>query len=486
MTELRNDRHLSVHDLSRRINEGDIDTVVVAFTDMQGRLQGKRMHGVYFAEHVLEHGTEGCNYLLAVDIDMNTVDGYAISSWQQGYGDMEFALDLQTIRLLPHQPGAAMVQCDLVWLDRAPVRQSPRTILRAQLDRVAERGMVALAGTELEFIAFTTSYEDAADRHYRDLVPVNQYNVDYSILGGSRAEPLLREIRNDLYAAGLDVESVKGECNFGQHEIGFLYADVLTAADNHAVYKTMAKEIAAQHGQSITFMAKYNEREGNSCHIHLSLRGKDGSTVFWAEHSDEVRPSNRPDEGGLGSAEPTDRERSRSPRFGGRSRLYDSFVAGLLATMADFTLLYAPNINSYKRFAPGTFAPTAIAWGSDNRTCAVRLVGHGPSARLENRVPGADVNPYLALAAMLAGGLHGIENDLELGPELTGNAYTSGGQTVPRTLRDARDAFAGSDIARTVFGDDVVDHYTNMADVELAAFDAAVTDWELRRSFERM
>ena len=281
MSELRNDRHLSVHDLRRRINEGDIDTVVVAFTDMQGRLQGKRMHAVYFADHVLEHGTEGCNYLLAVDIDMNTVDGYAISSWDRGYGDFEFALDPRTIRLLPHQPGAAMVQCDLVWLDHSPVRQSPRTILQTQLDRVADRGLVALAGTELEFIAFHTSYEAAARQHYHDLVPVNAYNIDYSILGGARAEPLLREIRNTMYAAGLDVESAKGECNFGQHEIGFLYADALTTADNHAVYKTVAKEIAAQQGRSITFLAKYDEREGSSCHIHLSLRGADGSTVFW-------------------------------------------------------------------------------------------------------------------------------------------------------------------------------------------------------------
>ena len=454
MTELRNDRHLSVHDLRRRINEGDIDTVVVACTDMQGRLQGKRMHAAYFADYVLEHGTEGCNYLLAVDIDMNTVDGYAISSWDRGYGDMEFVLDPQTIRLLPHQPGAAMVQCDFVWLDHAPVRESPRTILKEQLAKVAERGFVALAGTELEFIAFETSYADAWNSGYRDLVPINTYNVDYSILGGSRAEPLLREIRNTAYAAGMDVESAKGECNFGQHEIGFLYADALTTADNHVVYKTMAKEIAAQQGRSITFMAKYNEREGSSCHIHLSLRGADGSLVF------------------------ADGD--------GRSKLYDSFVAGLLATMSDFTLLYAPNINSYKRFAAGSFAPTTIAWGTDNRTCALRLVGHGPSARLENRVPGGDVNPYLALAAMIAGGLHGIEEELELEPELVGNAYASGRAAVPHTLADAREAFAGSAVARAAFGDDVVDHYTNMADVELAAFGAAVTDWELRRSFERM
>ncbi len=454
MTELRNDRHLSVHELRLRIAEGDIDTVIVAFTDMQGRLQGKRMHGAYFAAHVLDDGTEGCNYLLAVDIDMNTVGGYAMSSWERGYGDMEFSLDTATIRRLTHQPATAMVQCDLVWLDHTPVVQSPRTILTTQLERAADLGYVALAGTELEFIAFNTSYEDAWNQRYRDLVPVNQYNVDYSILGGSRAEPLLREIRNVMYAAGMDVESAKGECNLGQHEIGFLYAEALTTADNHAVYKTAAKEIAAQRGQSLTFMAKYNEREGSSCHIHLSLRGRDGSTVFWAD--------------------------------GARTPLYDSFVAGLLATMADFTLLYAPNINSYKRFADGSFAPTTIAWGLDNRTCAVRLVGKGAGARLENRVPGGDVNPYLALAAMLAGGLYGIEHQLELGPELVGNAYASSLPTIPKTLRDARAGFHASAIAREVFGDEVVEHYTNMADVELAAFDAAVTDWELTRSFERM
>ena len=262
-----------------------------------------------------------------------------------------------------------------------------------------------------------------------------------------------------MYAAGLDVEGAKGECNFGQHEIGFLYADALVTADNHSVYKTVAKEIAAQRGQAITFMAKYNEREGSSCHIHLSLRGKDGDVVFWR---------------GAGS----DGE--------GRSRLYDSFVAGVLATMRDFTLMYAPNINSYKRFADGSFAPTAIAWGEDNRTCAVRLVGHGPSARMENRVPGGDVNPYLALAAMLAGGRHGIDQGLELEPELKGNAYHSDKPHVPHTLREARDAWASSAIARAAFGDDVVDHYTNMADVELKAFDAVGTDWELARSFERM
>ena len=454
--QLRNDRHLSMAQLLQRIETGKIDTVVVAATDMQGRLQGKRMHARYFADVVVPHGTEGCNYLLAVDVDMNTVDGYAMTSWESGYGDMEFVLDERTIRVLTHLPATAMVQADWVWPDHRPVLPSPRGILQRQLDRVAERGWEALAGTELEFIAFDTSYEQAHAQHYRVLTPVNQYNVDYSILGTTRAEPLLRAIRNTMYDAGLDVEAAKGECNFGQHEIGFLYADALTTADNHAVYKTVAKEIAAQQGKAITFMAKYDQREGSSCHIHMSLRGQDGSLVFW------------------------DADR------GERSPLYDHFVAGILATAADFTLLYAPNINSYKRFADGSFAPTAIAWGLDNRTCAVRLVGRGPSARLENRIPGADVNPYLALAAMLAGGLHGIEHELPLEPALEGNAYHSDKPHVPHTMGAAREAFVSSEVTRAALGEEVVDHYANMAAVELAAYDATVTDWERFRGFERL
>jgi glutamine synthetase len=459
-TMTRNERHLSVGELQHRISSGEIDTVVVAFTDMQGRLQGKRLHGRYFVDQVLPHGVEGCNYLLGVDVEMNTVEGYAITSWERGYGDMEFVLDLETIRLLPHFPATAMVQCDLAWPENGqgphrPVLESPRTILTRQVQRAADLGYVALAGTELEFIVFDDTYEEAHDRDYRGLTPSNQYNVDYSILGTSRVEPLLRDIRNTMYGAGTNVEGAKGECNLGQHEIGFLYDDVVVTADNHAVYKNVAKELAVRHGKSITFMAKYDEREGSSCHIHLSLRGADGSVVFWDDEA------------------------------GRRTPLYDSFVAGVLATMADFTLLYAPNVNSYKRFADASFAPTAIAWGEDNRTCAVRLVGRGPAARMENRVPGADVNPYLALAAMLAGGLHGVEAGLPLEGPTEGNAYTSGLPRVPHTLRDARDAFAGSKVARSALGDEVVDHYTNMADVELTAFGAAVTDWERRRCFER-
>jgi glutamine synthetase len=449
---------LAVERLRELIGSGEIDTVVVAFTDMQGRLQGKRIHAQFFLDSVLGHGTEGCNYLLAVDVDMNTVGGYAMSSWERGYGDMMFDLDLATLRLLPWVPGAAMVQCDLSWLDGSgPVTQSPRQVLSRQAERAAEHGWQALAGTELEFIVFDDTYEEAWKRGYTGLTPSNQYNVDYSILGTTRIEPLLRDIRNGMYAAGLVVESAKGECNLGQHEIAFKFADVITTGDNHSMYKNGAKEIAALHGKALTFMAKFNEREGNSCHIHMSLRGLDDSAVF-ADDS----------------------------RDGGHSELFDHFVAGVQATLPELTLLYAPNVNSYKRFQPGSFAPTAVAWGRDNRTCALRVVGHGAGLRVENRVPGGDVNPYLAMSAMLAGGLHGIENELPLEPAFVGNAYDSDKPHVPATLRAARDLFAGSEVARAAFGQDVVDHYLNAADVELAAFDAAVTDWERYRGFERL
>ncbi len=454
-THPRNERMLTVGQLRAMVAGDEIDTVILAFTDMQGRLQGKLLHAQFFLDSVLAHGVEGCNYLLAVDTEMNTVDGYDIASWAHGYGDMSFDLDLDTIRRLPHRAGSVMIQCDLS-IDGAPVAVSPRTILRKQADKAASLGFTALAGTELEFLVYTTSYEQAWEQGYRNLVPANQYNVDYSILGSCRVEPLLRTIRNMMYGAGMTVESAKGECNLGQHEIAFKYDDVITTADNHAVYKTAAKDIAQQAGQSLTFMAKPNQREGSSCHVHMSLRSLDGAILFWDEAA------------------------------GGRSALFDHFIAGVLRTMREFTLFYAPNINSYKRFVEGSFAPTAVAWGQDNRTCAVRLVGRGASARMENRLPGADVNPYLALAAMLAGGLYGIENELELQPETAGNAYSSASPRVPATLHQARDAFAGSSIAAEVFGEDVVRHYTHYADVEIAAFDAAITDWELRRGFERL
>ncbi|MFL6153158.1 MAG: glutamine synthetase family protein [Ornithinibacter sp.] len=449
---------LTVEDLRRQVEHGDVDTVLVAITDMQGRLQGKRLHAHYFLDVVLEHATEGCNYLLAVDVEMNTVEGYAMSSWERGYGDMFFEMDLTTLRHTPGHPASVTIQSDLTWLDGSgEVVQSPRTILKRQVAAAEAEGYAAFAGTELEFMLFEQSYEDGWDSRYQGLTGANRYNVDYSILGGSKVEPVLREIRNEMYTAGMNVESAKGECNFGQHEIGFLFDGVVRTCDNHSVYKTGAKEIAARHGQSLTFMAKFDEREGNSCHIHLSLRGTDGEVVF-ADHDREA----------------------------GRSELFDQFMAGLLATMRELTYFYAPNINSYKRFAAGSFAPTAVAWGSDNRTCALRVVGHGSGLRVENRLPGGDVNPYLAVAAMMAGGLHGIREGLELPAACEGNAYVGDYEHVPGTLAEARDLLAGSAVARAAFGDEVVDHYVNAADVEIRAFNAAVTDWERVRGFERM
>ena len=449
---------LTLDQLRVDIAAGDVDTVIVAFTDMQGRLQGKRLHGQFFLDHALGHGVEGCNYLLTVDVEMNTIDGYSMTSWERGYGDFEFVADMNTLRRTPGDPGSVTIQCDLAWLDGSgPVLQSPRTVLKKQIEAAAESGWIGLAGTELEFQVFEESFDDAWDLRYQGLTGANRYNVDYSIQGGQRVEGLLRTIRNEMYAAGMTVEGAKGECNLGQHEIGFLYDELLPTCDNHVIYKNGAKEIAAQFGQSLTFMAKYDQREGNSCHIHLSLRGADGEIVFADDEGE-----------------------------GGRSELFNQFLAGLLATMRDFTYFYAPNINSYKRFADGSFAPTAVAWGTDNRTCALRVVGKGAGMRVENRVPGGDANPYLAVAAMLAGGLYGIREKLELPEMCTGNAYTMDYDHVPRTLAQARDLLDASSMAREVFGDEVVDHYVKAADVEVQAFNAAVTDWERVRGFERL
>jgi glutamine synthetase len=436
---------MNLDELRTAVDAGEIDTVLLALCDMQGRLQGKRMTAAHFLDEVVPHAAEGCNYLLAVDVEMNTVAGYAMSSWERGYGDFVMRPDLDTLRAVPWHEGTALCLADLEWEDGSPVVASPRQILRGQLARLAGRGWQAFAGTELEFLIFRDTYEQAWHKAYRDLEPANLYNVDYSMIGTARVEPLLRRIRNAMMAAGMRVENSKGECNFGQHEINFRYGGALKTADDHVVYKTAAKEMAAQDGMSITYMAKFDEREGNSCHIHLSL-----------------------------------------DTFADDRGVFDAFVAGQLAALRELTLFYAPNINSYKRYAVGSFAPTAVAWGHDNRTCSMRVVGHGPSLRVENRVAGADVNPYLALSAMIAAGLHGVDSGLELEAPYEGNAYESDKPRVPATLHDARALFADSAVAREAFGQEVVEHYLNMADVELAAFDSAVTDWERYRSFERM
>nr|WP_240895442.1 glutamine synthetase family protein [Kineococcus siccus] len=447
---------MGVEQLRAAVAAGEIDTVLVAMTDMQGRLQGKRCSAEFFLDEVLSNATEGCDYLLAVDVEMNTVGGYALSSWEAGYGDVVLRPDLSTLRRVPWHEGTALVLCDVESTAGGSVDVSPRQVLRRQLDRLRERGLEAFVGTELEFLLFDDTYEQAWDKRYTGLQSANRWNLDYSLLGTARVEPVLRAISRGMTGAGLYVESAKGECNPGQQEIAFRYADALTTCDNHVVYKTGSKEIAAQLGRSLTFMAKYDEREGNSCHVHLSLRSTDGSAVL-----------------------PGDGEHGFSP-------LMRQLVAGQLAALRDLTYFLAPNINSYKRFAEGSFAPTAVAWGLDNRTCAVRVVGHGDGLRVENRVPGGDVNPYLVVAALVAAALHGMDADLPLPPVTTGNAYAGDADRVPGTLREAADALAGSEIARAAFGDAVVDHYVNAAHVELAAFESTVTDWERVRGFERL
>jgi glutamine synthetase len=442
---------MNLEELRGRVQDGDIDTVLVALTDMQGRLQGKRLTARHFLQEVAENGAEGCNYLLAVDVDMAPVEGYEMASWERGYGDFSMRPDLSTLRPVPWQEGTAMCLCDLVWEDGRDVVSSPRQILRLQLERLAERGWSANASTELELLVFRDTYETAWRKGYRDLEPANLYNVDYSLLGTARVEPLIRRIRNSMDAAGLEVENSKGECNLGQHEINFRFANALQTADEHTIYKNGAKEIAAQEGMSISFMAKFNEREGSSCHIHFSLADSEG--MLFAR-----------DDG-----------------------LFRSFLAGQLACLRELTLLGAPNINSYKRYVEGSFAPTAVAWADDNRTCALRVVGHGPAKRFENRAGGSDLNPYMALSAMVAAGLYGVENELELEPAYVGNAYLAADKPrLPTTLREARDLFNESALARAAFGDEVVDHYVHAADVELAAFESAVTDWERFRGFERL
>src|SRR3954453_19550603 len=402
---------MDLGDLKKSVGDGSIDTVLLCIADMEGRLQGKRLTAQHFLNEVVEHDAEGCNYLLAVDVDMNTVDGYGMSSWELGYGDFVFKPDMDTLRLVPWHPGTVLLMADLAWEDGSDVVASPRQILRRQLARLAERGWSANAGTELEFIVFRDTYEDAWRKGYREMQPANLYNVDYSLLGTARVEPLMRRIRNSMEAAGMLCEDSKGECNFGQHEVNFRYADALRTADEHAIYKNGVKEIAALEGMSVTFMAKYDEREGNSCHIHFSLADEQG------------------------------------PLFERDSALFESFLAGQLAALRELTLLLAPNVNSYKRYAAATFAPTTVAWGRDNRTCALRVVGHGDSLRFENRAGGADLNPYMALSATIAAGLHGVERELELEPVFEGNAYEAQDKPrIPTTLRDARELFAASEI----------------------------------------
>jgi glutamine synthetase len=442
---------LTVEALERAVAARTIDTVVIALVDMEGRLVGKRSTARHFLESTAAHGAEFCEYVLATDVEMSPQQGYGLAGWDRGFGDFMIKPDLSTLRPLPWQPGTAMVLGDAVREGGEPIAVSPRQILRRQLDRLAARGLQAMVGTELEFMIFKDTYRNAWESGYRNLTKATAYSVDYALLDTTNIEPLIRRIRNSMEGAGMNVESSKGECNLGQHEINFQYGPALGVCDHHSIYKFGSKEIAAQEGMAITFMAKFDQREGSSCHVHISLGAQDGSNVF-----------------------ATDRQ------------LFERFLAGNLAALRELTLLFAPQVNSYKRYVPGMFAPTAVAWGNDNRTCAMRVIGHGPAMHIENRLPGADVNPYLAVAAMIGAGLHGVESELTLEPATQGSAYEGSHPHVPHTMREARDLFATSKIARAAFGDEVVDHYVHRADIELAAFESAITDWERFRGFERL
>jgi glutamine synthetase len=442
---------LTIEELRQDVESGAVDTVIACFTDMQGRLMGKRLDGEFFlAEQATGHTGEACNYLLALEMEMDPVPGYAIASWERGYGDFALVPDLTTLRRIPWHEATAMVQCDVAWHDGTPVGPSPRQVLKAQVEKARALGLEPMFASELEFFLFRETYLEAHAKHYHDLTPSVPYILDYHILAASFDEPFLREVRMSMKAAGMVVESSKGEAWAGQHEINFRFQDALGAADDHVVYKTGIKEIAYQRGCSVTFMAKpHHDWVGSSCHIHSSL-WRDGENAF-----------------------------------AGESEEFKHYLAGQIARLADLAIFVAPVVNSYKRFAAGSWAPTTLAWGYDNRTCGFRVVGHGSSVRPETRIPGADANPYLAFAALLAAGLYGIEEKLELNPAFEGNAYESDVERFPHALREAIVRLEQSTVARRLLGDEVVDHYLNYARTEQELFDRTVTGYERERMFER-
>ena len=442
----------SFDELKALIGRGEIDTVIVAFADMQGRLLGKRLQADFFLEEVeAGHEVEGCNYLLALEMEMDPVPGYEIASWEQGYGDFAVTPDMATLRRIPWLEGTALVLGDVGWHDGSPVRPSPRQVLRAQVERAEKLGLTPMIGSELEFFLVKETYAEAHANGYTGLTPSVPYILDYHILATTYDEPLMRALRNGMQAAGMRVETSKGEAWPGQQELNFRFSDALTMADNHTIYKNGAKEIAFLHGCAITFMAKpFEDWIGNSCHIHSSLfRGDEAA-------------------------------------FASDDALFGQWLAGQIACAKELSVFFAPTVNSYKRYAAGSWAPTTLAWGNDNRTCGFRVVGHGKARRVETRIPGGDVNPYLAFAALIASGLHGLEQGLEAPPPLEGNAYESDAERFPSTLRDAIAALETGTMARAAFGDQVVDHYLNYARTEQGLFDRFVTDWERKRYFERI
>jgi len=448
---------MNTPELARKIKSGAIDTVIVAFPDALGRLVGKRFTGAFFLESVAKQGTHCCNYLLTVNIAMEPQEGFAVANWEKGYGDFLLQPDLQTLRVLPWQPATALVICDFAHHDGTPVVEAPRSVLRGQLSRLADQKLTGYMASELEFFLFNQTYHDAFATGYRQMTPSSDYRIDYHTLQTSRDEPMMRQLRNQMGEARVPVESSKGEWGCGQHELNFVYDQPLPMADMHVVFKQGVKEIAAQHGKAVTFMPKPRADEvGSSCHIHLSVwRG--AQNLFW------------------------------NARTRGGSVVFRRFLGGLMKYSPELCLFFAPTVNSYKRYQAGSWAPTKMAWSNDNRTVGFRVVGEGKSFRIENRMPGADANPYLAFAAMLAAGLAGMEEELDCGEDYRGNAYVDPKlRGLPRSLRSAADLLDKSKLAREALGGDVVDFYVHTAHLEAQAFDDAVTDWERARYFEQI
>jgi len=448
---------MNLQSLKLKIKRGEIDTVIVAVPDVFGRLVGKRVTGQFFLDRVAEHGTHGCNYLLTVDIEMEPMSGFKLANWEKGFGDFALRPDLSTLRVLPWLPATALVLCDFRQPNGKPVEEAPRAVLQRQVDSLSQKRLICNIASELEFFLFHASYHDAFLADYRNLTPSSDYRIDYHTMQPARDEALFRSLRNGMAAAGVPVESSKGEWGRGQHEINFTYAQPVPMADMHTLFKQGAREMAAQHDQAITFMAKPSATEpGNSCHIHASL-WQGGKNLFW-----------------------------NAGKSAG-SKLFRQFLGGLMKYSRELGYFFAPTINAYKRYQPASWAPTKLAWAFDNRTVGFRVVGHGPSFRIENRMPGADANPYLAFAATLAAGMAGVEEQLDCGEQYEGNAYVDAELPgLPKTLREAADLLDRSQLARRSLGDAVVDFYAHTARLEVRAFDNAVTDWERHRYFERI
>ncbi|WP_108659071.1 glutamine synthetase family protein [Acuticoccus kandeliae] len=450
--------NLTFDELKAAVADGTIDTVLVALVDMQGRLVGKRFHATFFVEGASDE-THACDYLLANDIDMEPVPGYAATNWATGYGDFVLKPDLSTLRRVPWLEATALVLADVLDHHHHPVAHSPRALLKRQVERLAERGWSMNAATELEFYLFEDTYRGAHEKNYSGLTPAAYYIEDYNILQTTKEEPVMRAIRNGLVGAGIPVENSKGEWGPGQEELNVRYADALETADRHVILKNGAKEIAFLHGKAITFMAKWDyQLAGSSSHIHMSIADKSGAPVFHDASTEH-----------------------------GMSKTMEAFLAGQLKYSADITWLLAPYINSYKRFQAGTFAPTKVVWSRDNRTAGYRIVGEGTKAvRIECRIGGADLNPYLAIAGLIAAGLAGVDEGLTLEPAFEGDAYLSQSvREIPKTLREAAAALRNSALLRDAFGPAVVEHYAHTADWEQLEYDRRVTDWEVRRGFER-